>query len=445
MLPTTPAAIVPLTAVPPVAPQVTAITNARLIDGTGSAPIDNAVLLLDEAGTILYAGPATSTPPFDARTAIDIGGRTLMPGFIDTHVHFSMASANGPFHTVRNDPAILSFEAAERLRLSLNAGITSARDLGGLSAGYRLAVERGLIAGPRLHVAVRVISHTGGHADFHLAGGELHTHIEGMDELADSIDEIRRAARRIIRSGADVIKICTTGGMGSPHDSPDDEGLRIDEVRAIVDELERHGGKPLAAHAQGTKGIHAAVLGGVTSIEHGYGVDDEALDMMGERGTYLVPTLSTVYAPMNRATMEPYHYEKKTRWSGITKTNISHAIARGTRIAMGTDSGVGEHGVNLRELGYLVDLGMSPNDAIVAGTRTAAQLLGVDDALGTLEVGKLADFIVSAVDPLTQITALGDPTTVVVVAQGGRIVKDSLALFSTRSTALSTALSEGPQ
>jgi imidazolonepropionase-like amidohydrolase len=420
----------PLTAVPNPAPAATVITGARLIDGTGAVPIDNAVVVLDDAGTIQFAGAASSAPQFDPTTAIDLGGRTMMPGFIDTHVHFSMASANGPFHAVRSEPAILSFEAAERMRLSLNAGITTARDLGGLSAGYRMAVERGLIAGPRLHVAVRVISHTGGHADFHLAGGEMHTHVEGMDELADSVDEIRRATRRIIRSGADVIKICTTGGMGSPHDSPDDEGLRIDEVRAIVDELERHGGKPLAAHAQGTAGIHAAVLGGVTSIEHGYGVDDEALDMMGERGTYLVPTLSTVYAPLSRATMEPYHYEKKTRWSGITKTNIAHAIERGTRIALGTDSGVGEHGVNLRELGYLVELGMTPGDAIVAGTRTAAQLLGIDDRFGTLEAGKVADFVVSSVDPLTSITALGDPTTVVVVAQAGRIVKDSLALFA---------------
>jgi imidazolonepropionase-like amidohydrolase len=408
----------------------TTYTGARIIDGTGRPPVVDGVLVVDDAGVIRYAGAAASAPVSDH--AIDLGGRTLLPGFIDAHVHFGLASANGPFHTIRTDPAIMAFEAAERMRLTLEAGVTSARDLGGISAGYRAAIDRGLIAGPRLKVAVKVISHTGGHADFHLEGGAVHTHLEGMGELADSIDEIRRATRRIIRTGADLIKICTTGGMGSPHDSPDDEGLRIDEVSAIVDELERHGGKPLAAHAQGTAGIHAAVLGGVTSIEHGYGVDDEALDMMGERGTFLVPTLSTVYAGIDKAKMEPYHYEKKVRWSGITKTNIAHAISRGARIALGTDSGVGPHGQNLRELGYLVDLGMDPLDAIVAGTRTAAQLLGIDDTVGTLEAGRLADFIVTDVDPLTDITALGDPESVLVVAQAGRIVKDTADLMAAR-------------
>ncbi|RII90029.1 amidohydrolase family protein [Clavibacter michiganensis] len=424
----------------PPAPALTGVrlTGARLIDGTGRPPVDDAVLVVDDAGVIVHAGPAATAPPADGARTVDLGGRTLLPGFIDTHVHLSMDSADGPYHRVASDPAVLAFETADRIRRTLDAGVTTARDLGGLSAGYRVAVERGLIAGPRLHVAVKVISHTGGHGDFHLPGGAIHTHTEAMSEIADGVDEVRRATRRILRSGADVVKICTTGGMGSPHDAPEDEGLRIDEVRAIADELERHGGIPLAAHAQGTAGIHAAVLGGVTSVEHGYGVDDEAIDMMGERGTFLVPTLSTVFMAIDRDRMAPYHYAKKTRWTGITKVNVAHAIDRGVRIALGTDSGVGPHGQNLRELGWMVELGMDPMDAIVAGTRTAAELLGIADTVGTLEPGRLADLVVTDVDPLTRIADLGDPDNVLVVAQAGRVAKDTIGLLD-RAAAGATA------
>jgi imidazolonepropionase-like amidohydrolase len=419
-------------------PPALVLTGARLIDGTGRPPVDDAVLVVDDAGVIAYAGPAATAPPADGARTVDLGGRTLLPGFIDTHVHLSMDSADGPYHRVANDPAVLAFETADRIRRTLEAGVTTARDLGGLSAGYRVAVERGLITGPRLHVAVKVISHTGGHGDFHLPGGAIHAHTEAMSEIADGVDEVRRATRRILRSGADVVKICTTGGMGSPHDAPEDEGLRIDEVRAIADELERHGGIPLAAHAQGTAGIHAAVLGGVTSVEHGYGVDDEAIDMMGERGTFLVPTLSTVFMAIDRERMAPYHYAKKTRWTGITKVNVAHAIERGVRIALGTDSGVGPHGQNLRELGWMVELGMDPMDAIVAGTRTAAELLGIADTVGTLEPGRLADLVITDVDPLTRIADLGDPDNVLVVAQAGRVVKDTIGLLD-RAAAGATA------
>ena len=412
------------------APLAQALAGVRLIDGTGRPPVDDATLIVDVDGRIASVGPGRLAPPLPADVeVVDGRGLTLLPGFVDTHVHLAMGTGEGPFHRLRTDPAVIAFETAARLRSTLDAGVTTARDLGGLSAGYRIAVERGLVSGPRLHVAVKVISHTGGHADFHLAGGEMHTHLESMSEIADGIEEVRRATRRIVRSGADVVKICTTGGMGSPHDHPDDEGLRIDEVRAVADELERHGGKPLAAHAQGTAGIHAAVLGGVTSVEHGYGVDDEAIDMMGERGTFLVPTLSTVFMGIDRDRMEPYHYEKKIRWSGITKTNVAHAIDRGVRLALGTDSGVGPHGQNLRELGWLVELGMDPMEALVAGTRTAAELLGLAHDIGTLEPGRLADFVLTDVDPLTEIGLLGDPAHVVAVAQAGRVVKDLAGVF----------------
>jgi imidazolonepropionase-like amidohydrolase len=402
------------------------LTNATIIDGTGASIVDGTLDITD--GRIGYVGPAVGAPARDARV-IDLAGRTVLPGFIDCHVHLGMTLADGPFHAVQNDPALVVLESAARIRATLDAGVTSARDLGGLTAGFREAIDRGLILGPRLRLAVKPISHTAGHGDMHLPGGQVALATPNLIEIADTVDEVRTATRRILRAGADVVKICTTGGMGSRHDHPDDEGLTLEEVRTVVDELRRHGGRPVAAHAQGRQGILTAVRGGVTSVEHGYGVDDECLDLMAEHGTFLVPTLSTVFA-IDKETMQPYHYAKKVAWSEITRRNIGHAIARGAKIALGTDAGVGPHGQNLRELGYLVELGMSPMAALIAGTRTAAELLGIADEVGTLETGKQADLVVTDVDPLEQIKALGDPSRVEVVLRSGAVVKDLANLMA---------------
>lgn len=397
-------------------------TNARIIDGTGSSVVDGALDVTD--GRIGYVGPAAGAPRIEAKV-VDLGGRTVLPGFIDCHVHLGMTLADGPFHRVQHDPALVVLETAARIRATLDAGVTSARDLGGLTHGFREAITRGLIEGPRLRLAVKPISHTAGHGDMHLPGGHMVPTMPELIEIADTVDEVRTATRRILREGADVVKICTTGGMGSRHDHPDDEGLRLEEVRAVVDELRRHGGRPVAAHAQGRQGILTAIRGGVTSVEHGYGVDDECLDLMAEHGTFLVPTLSTVFA-VDKETMQPHHYAKKVAWSEITRQNIGHAIARGVKIAMGTDAGVVPHGQNLVELGHLVELGMSPMAAIVAGTRTAAELLGIVDEVGTLAVGKQADLVVTDVDPLAEIKALGDPSRIELVMRAGTVVKDLL-------------------
>ncbi|MFB6679775.1 amidohydrolase family protein [Streptomyces sp. NPDC056390] len=412
------------------------IHNARLVDGTGASPVDDAVVLVDAEGIITYAGPATEAPETAVRNTgpqvrtVDAGGRTLLPGFFDCHVHMSYAHGAHPGRRGELDRVLVTLDTAGRLKETLDAGITSVRDLAGLAAGYRTAVETGRIVGPRVQTAVRVISHTGGHGDVRLPDGTDLS--DGMSELADTADEARLAVRRVIREGADLVKVCATGGMGSPYDQPDDEGLTEEEIRSVVDEARRHGGKPVAAHAQGNAGILNALRGGVTSIEHGYGIDDRALDLAGEHGAFLVPTLSTVYAGINKDTMPDYHYQKKVRWSGITKENIAHAIERGARIAMGTDAAVGPHGVNLMELSYLVDLGMSPMDAIVAGTRTSAELLGVDDRLGTVTAGRSADLVLCAGDPLADIDILGDPANIVCVVQDGVVRKDLLGLDDER-------------
>ncbi|MFG3318571.1 amidohydrolase family protein [Streptomyces sp. NPDC048171] len=400
------------------------ITGARLVDGTGAAPVEDATLVVDGEGVVVHAGPGDQAPAGPAVRTVDAAGRTLLPGFIDTHVHLGVESARQMVRRFEQDSTVEVFRTAERLRATLHAGVTTVRDLGGLPAGYRTAVERGLTEGPRIHTAVRILSHTGGHADFTSECGFDPS--SGMGEIADTPDEVRLAVRRLLRSGADVIKVCATGGMSSPYDQPDDEGLTEDEIRTVVEEVARHGGRPVAAHAQGTAGILNAIRGGVTSVEHGYGMTAEARALAGERGTFVVPTLSTVFDGIDKATMEPHHYEKKVRWSSITKENISAAIAEGVRIAMGTDAAMVPHGRNLRELTHLVALGMTPLQAITAGTRTAAELLGLDDETGTLEPGKRADLILCEGDPLADIALLADPANVVLVAQAGAIRKNGL-------------------
>jgi imidazolonepropionase-like amidohydrolase len=401
------------------------VHNVRLVDGVGAAPVPDAVLEADVGGRITYAGPAGQAPPARQEVpTVDGGGGTLLPGFFDCHVHLGMPSDRSIVdEALTTSPVARVLRTTERLRSTLAAGVTTARDLGALPAGFRDAVATGLVDGPRLQVAVGIISHTGGHADTTLPGGmDL-----GFDfcVLADDVVEVRKAARRMLRAGADVIKICTTGGMSSAGDDPDDEDLLDEEIAAVVDEARRHRGRPVAAHAQGRAGILAAIRGGVRSVEHGFGIDDEGCDLLGERGAFLVPTLSTVFKPLHKNGTTPWFYEKKLRWNERAKENIAAAIARKVHIAVGTDAGIAAHGRNLTELSYLVELGMSPMDAIRAATSNSARLLGVDDRLGTLRQGMLADLVICAGDPLRDIGVLSAPENIVLVAQQGVVVKGS--------------------
>jgi len=400
--------------------------NCRLIIGDGSEPIANATVVVNDLGVITYAGASAFAPPASGERIVDVRDRPLMPGFFDCHVHFHI---DGWVMGAPPDeyPSVRVFNTMERMRLTLAAGITSARDLGGTDAGFRVAQERGLIDGPRLQVAVRLLSHTGGHLDqTNKSGFDLATFTGEGHEICDTVDEVRIATRRVLRDGADVVKICATGGVSSPSDQPEDEGLTEEEIRAVVEEVSRHRGRPVAAHAQGTAGILNAIRGGVTSIEHGYLIDDRAIDLALEHGTFLVPTLST-FGNLERGVAMPDHvYEKKRRLAGEADKRIAEAIARGVKIAVGTDAPVSRHGHNLEELGRLVALGMSPMQAIVAATSVSSELCGVGDRLGTVEVGKLADLVVCEGDPLADISVLEHAENIKLVVQSGRIVKDNL-------------------
>lgn len=403
------------------------LLGATLIDGNGGDPtVDSEIEIKD--GRLLYAGSrrpgrSASTEADDAQV-VDLGGKTILPGFIDAHVHFGLSIENQAANLARFQSERV-VRSAVNARNTLMAGVTSARDLGGADRGLRDSIQQGLILGPRIHLAITPLSPTGGHTDFTMPNGMSTMPAMPIDPIIDTDDDVRRTIRTLIRSGADVIKVCTTGGVSSPTDTPDDIGVPEEHVRLIVEETAKRAGQPVAAHAQGAEGIKAAIRGGVRSVEHGYGIDDEGIDLMLEHGTFLVPTLSSALRVPDPKNVPGYLYEKKVKWSAIARDRVAVAMQAGVKVALGTDAGVCPHGVNLREEVHAVELGLTPMQAIVAGTKNAAELLRINDDVGTLATGKLADLVVVDFDPLADITPLADPENIKVVVQGGALVKDS--------------------
>ncbi|MFE7749242.1 amidohydrolase family protein [Streptomyces sp. NPDC057428] len=415
------------------------LQDLRLIDGTGAPPVPDAALLI-QGTTIRWAGPAGLLPAdLSPAGRLGLGGRTVCPGFIDTHVHFALPGPSGnPLQGLYELPTYRTLKVLERLRVTLENGVTTARDLMGLDAGFRQAVAERRIAGPRLLVSVTMLSQRAGHADFTLASGidglaVAVTFPETPPSLVGSVDDMRARVRDLVAAGADCVKLATSGGVTSPHDQPDWLGLRPEMIRAAVEEARAYGGLPVAAHAIGRPGIEAAVRSGVTSIEHGYALDDELRAEMVDRGQYLVPTLLETTQDLDPARTSPSAYEKGVRWHRIAQESVARSAEAGVRIAMGTDSGLAVgHGHNLKELGLLVDLGgLTPMAAIVSATREAARLCGVGELTGTLEAGKAADLVVTDVDPLTDIAALGEPSHILAVLKEGRTVIDRAGVLGT--------------
>ncbi|WP_046300905.1 amidohydrolase family protein [Mycobacterium sp. UM_Kg27] len=399
------------------------LRNTTLIDGTGNDAVPDAAVLVD-GDKISWAGPVADVPaPATApdTVTVDLGGNTVCPGFFDCHVHFSLPGPTGsPLEMALRPVSYRHFELIKRLRTTLENGVTTARDLMGIDVGVRDAVADGLIAGPRLLVAVNMLSQSGGHADFHIPCGlDLTPLVGGF--LVDSVDAARQRARELIREGADVIKVASSGGVASPSDDPSWLGVRRETIAAIVEVGRDYGGRPVAAHAIGYAGIRAAVEAGVHSIEHGYALDDELRQQMVAQGTFLVPTLLETMTPV---TASAAGAAKSAKWHAIAQESIAASAAAGVRIAVGTDAGLSpDHGTNLKELGLLVKFGgLTPMQAIVAGTRTSAQLCGVDDTLGTVEAGKTADLVVVRGNPLDDIDSVGNPDNILLVVKDGRTV-----------------------
>jgi imidazolonepropionase-like amidohydrolase len=376
----------------------TVLAGGRLFDGTGSdpAPADVAV----EGGRIVGVGAG-----LDADVVVDVAGRTVLPGFFDCHTHVCVSSVD--LWSRAQSPFSLEFyEAAENLRLTQSIGITSIRDAGGADLGIKTALERGLIPGPRIQISIIMLSQTGGHGDDWLASGIevpfFVPHPGRPSGIVDGPDAVRRKVRELHRAGADVIKVATSGGVLSPRDDPRHAHLRPAELEALVDEATA-AGMFVMAHAQGADGIKNAVRAGIRSIDHGIYLDDEGIELMLRHGAWFVPTLVAPQGVLDAvdagASLPPAIVDKARMVLDIHRAAFRKAVSAGVRIAMGTDSGVTPHGRNLRELELMAAGGMAPAAVLEATTRSAAQLLGVDDRLGTIEVGKLADLVVLGGDP----------------------------------------------
>ncbi|MBA2570969.1 MAG: amidohydrolase family protein [Chloroflexi bacterium] len=375
--------------------------GGRVFDGLGSAPAPADLVVED--GRIVDVGSG-----LDGDERVDCSGRTLLPGLFDCHTHVMLDHIDLWRH-VQTPFSYQFYVAMKNLDATLRTGITSVRDAGGADLGVKQAVEDGLIAGPRMQISIRMLSQTGGHGDDWYVSGAMVPTPFGIDHpgapsgMVDGPDEMRRAVRALIRAGADVIKVATSGGVLSPRDDPRHAHFRPDELSVLVAEADS-AGIAVMAHAQATDGIKNAVRAGIRSIEHGIFLDDEAIELMLERGTFLVPTLVAprgVLAAADAGAAIPEDSKRKAREVvDIHRESFRRAVEAGVRIAMGTDSGVTPHGQNLRELPLMAEGGMTPEQVLRATTSSAAELLGVADRLGTLEAGKVADIVVVDGDAL---------------------------------------------
>ena len=382
-----------------------ALRVGTLIDGLGGPPISPAVILIE--GERIVAVGANVEIPADAEV-LDLSTATVLPGLIDCHTHITMApgEATERFRSSAMDAAIL---APGYAKATLEAGFTTIRDLGApqfVDVALRNAIDRGDIPGPRIQAATMSISATGGHADIN--GYSPFVELHELSGIADGVDEIRRKVRFEVKYGADVIKVTATAGAMSEEDSVDRALYTQEELDALVDEAAMWG-RRVAAHAHGAEGIKRAVRAGVASIEHGTFLDEEAARLMVEHGTYLVKDSFEDRWFLERAPdwgYPPIIIEKLGLIVEGHEAALKLAIRHGVKIAFGTDAGIIPHGDNAKQFRDFVAWGMEPMDAILSATQHAADLLGWEDRIGTITVGKLADIIAVEGDPLADITVL---------------------------------------
>jgi imidazolonepropionase-like amidohydrolase len=376
-------------------PETIVLKAAHLFDSTGST--------LKDGGTIVVRGDRIvsvgGTAPAGARV-IDLGEATLLPGFIDAHTHVTMEFEKDYYRFVYNRimrfPAEQALYGAQYARRTVEAGFTTVRNVGAqdfVDIGLRNAINAGVAVGPRMLTAAHGIGSPGGHFDNYSYPPDRVKLWGPIEGICSGPEECREAVRYQMKWGADVIKIASSGGVLSESDPVDVPQLTPEELAAIVSEAHKWNRK-VAAHCHGDAAARLAIAAGVDSIEHGSFLTEDTLKLMKSKGVYLVPTRMAVYWTSKNADTFPPNIAAKARAAAAAHGNMFKAALRiGVPIALGTDAGVFPHGMNGMEFGLMTDLGMSPTAALLAGTRDAARLLGMEAEVGTLEAGKTADIV----------------------------------------------------
>jgi imidazolonepropionase-like amidohydrolase len=384
---------------------------ARMFDGKSGAVSTPGLIVVTE-GKIAGVG-AKAAIPGGAET-IDLGDATLLPGFIDAHTHITMMYTDdwkqGALDNLQKPIAEMALDASVNARITLMAGFTTVRDVGSfgqLDVGLRNAIRNGRVPGPRMLVTVHALGSTGGHCDPREGFRQgLFPESDPLSGVINGPEQARYAVRLDHKYGADIIKVCATGGVLSETDDVDTPQLTQEELNAIVDEAHALRRKT-AAHAHGNEGAKRAIRAGIDSIEHGSFMEDDTLELMKQRGTYLVPTLiagESLREKMDKGLYLPPAIAAKARAALAARSQMfQHAVAKGVKIGFGTDAAVYQHGRNAEEFHLMVDLGMKPIDALRSAALADAEILGLQDKIGTLEAGKFADIVAVPGDPVENI------------------------------------------
>jgi imidazolonepropionase-like amidohydrolase len=404
----------------PAPPQHVIINAGHMLDVKTGKVLDNVSVSIEGDRIINISQGARGGTSQPGARVIDLPNATLLPGLIDVHTHLTF-DPNFGYQELGISVPKEALIGAKNARITLEAGFTTVRNVG--ASGYtdvalRDAINEGMVPGPRILASGPALSITGGHCDQTLLPYEWHAKSDGA---ADGVEGVQHKVREIIKYGADVIKVCATGGVLSKGDDPRASQYTLEEMKAIVADAHRLGRK-VAAHAHGAQGIAWASEAGVDSIEHGSYIDDADIALMKKQGTYLVPTqyLSDwMRQNAERIGLPAMYAGKMKEVSSISRQNIKKAFDAGVKIAFGTDAAVYPHGLNAHEFAVYVQIGMTPLQAIQTATVNAADLLGWSDRVGTLEQGKFADIVAVNGDPLKDVTLLQSP---VMVMKGGSVV-----------------------